>query len=61
MRLVPVSEFNKKDEAECPYCMRTPKSERIEVPHNKRYYKLPNHRPVGKRQAKQINWSDPDL
>lgn len=59
MRLVAVTEFNRKDEVDCPFCGLTPKSERVEVPYDKRYYKVPNHRPQGIRQAHQIDWSDP--
>jgi hypothetical protein len=59
MRLVSVTTFNRKDEADCPYCNLSPKCERVEVPYDKRYYKVPNHRPQGRREPKQIDWSNP--
>ena len=59
MRLVPVTEFVKSDEIECPFCSLEPKCERIEVQYDKRYYQLPNHRAVGVRQAAKIDWSSP--
>lgn len=59
MRMVSVPEFNKKDEVDCPFCNLTPKCERHEFEHGKRFYKVPNHRPAGRRQPKQIDWSNP--
>lgn len=58
MRLVAVSEFNKKDTANCPFCSLSPKSER-RTDRSDRYYLLPNHRAVGEREQAKIDWSDP--
>lgn len=59
MRLVSVTEFNAKNEIECPFCGLSPKATRITHPHDKKYYELPNHRPTGTRRIKKIDWSNP--
>lgn len=57
MRLVPVKQFNDKDEVPCPGCGLNPKSTR-KTDRADRYYLTPNHRPQGERRPESIDWSN---